>query len=59
MGYYWSFDEVAKKMESNIVRGLKDTYNISKKHKIDNRKAAMVLAVERVLEAFNHKGIWP
>ena len=59
MGYYWSFDEVAKKMESNIVRGLKDTYNISKKHKIDNRKAAMVLAVDRVLEAFNHKGIWP
>ena len=37
----------------------KDTYNISKKHKIDNRKAAMVLAVDRVLEAFNHKGIWP
>ena len=26
---------------------------------IDNRKAAMVLAVSRVLEAFNHKGIWP
>ena len=59
MGYYWSFDEVAKKMESNIVRGLKDTHNISKKHKIDNRKAAMVLAVGRVLEAFEHKGIWP
>ena len=59
MGYYWSFDEVAKKMESNIVRGLNDTHNISKKHKIDNRKAAMVLAVGRVLEAFEHKGIWP
>ena len=59
MGYYWSFDEVAKKMESNIVRGLKDTHSISKKHKIDNRKAAMVLAVGRVLEAFEHKGIWP
>ena len=46
-------------MESNIVRGLKDTHGISKKHKIDNRKAAMVLAVGRVLEAFEHKGIWP
>jgi len=23
------------------------------------RKATMVLAVERVLEAFNQKGIWP
>jgi len=34
-------------------------YELSKKHNIDNRKAAMVLAVGRVLEAFDHKGIWP
>jgi glutamate dehydrogenase/leucine dehydrogenase len=32
---------------------------MSKKHKIDMRKAAMALAVERVVEAFNQKGIWP
>ena len=59
MGYYWSFDEVASKMESNIVRGLKDMHELAQKHNIDNRRAAMVLAVSRVLEAFNHKGIWP
>ena len=59
MGYYWTFDEVASKMETNIVKGLKDMHELSKKHNIDNRRAAMVLAVERVLEAFNHKGIWP
>ena len=59
MGYYWTFDEVAHKMESNITRGFKDAYELSKKHKIDMRRATMVLAVERVLEAFNQKGIWP
>ena len=59
MGYYWSFDEVAGKMEANIVRGLKDSHDISKKYKIDMRRAAMVLAVQRVMEAFEHKGIWP
>jgi len=59
MGYYWSFDEVAKKMEVNIVKGFKDIYALSKKHKIDMRRAAMVLAVSRVMEAFEHKGIWP
>lgn len=59
MGYYWTFDEVAKKMEEHIVRGFKDTQALSKKHKIDMRKAAMVLAVGRVLEAFEHRGIWP
>ncbi|HEU05211.1 MAG TPA: Glu/Leu/Phe/Val dehydrogenase [Nitrosopumilus sp.] len=59
MGYYWSFNEVANKMEDHIVRGFKDTLAVSKKYKIDMRKAAMVVAVSRVVEAFNHKGIWP
>jgi len=59
MGYYWSFDEVAKKMEDHITRGFKDTYARAKKYNIDMRKAAMVLAVERVVEAFNQRGLWP
>ncbi len=59
MGYYWSFDEVANKMEANITKGFKDAYALSKKHKIDMRKATMALAVQRVVEAFNQKGIWP
>jgi len=59
MGYYWTFDEVAKKMEEHIVRGFSDTHELSKKHGIDMRKAAMVLAVGRVVEAFEHRGIWP
>ncbi|RNJ76127.1 MAG: Glu/Leu/Phe/Val dehydrogenase [Nitrosopumilus sp. D6] len=59
MGYYWSYDEVAKKMEANITKGFKDVYARSKKYKVDMRKAAMVLAVERVTEAFDQKGIWP
>jgi glutamate dehydrogenase/leucine dehydrogenase len=59
MGYYWTFDEVANKMEKNITKGFKDAFEVSKKHKVDMRKATMVLAVGRVLEAFNQKGIWP
>jgi glutamate dehydrogenase/leucine dehydrogenase len=46
-------------MEVKIVKGLKDMHELAQKHNIDNRRAAMVLAVSRVLEAFNHKGIWP
>ncbi|MFB5623155.1 MAG: Glu/Leu/Phe/Val dehydrogenase, partial [Nitrosarchaeum sp.] len=59
MGYYWSFDEVANKMEANITKGFKDAYALAKKHKIDMRRASMALAVSRVVEAFNQKGIWP
>ncbi len=58
-GYYWSFDEVANKMETNIVQGLNDMYSLAQKEKIDNRRAAMALAVQRVVEAFEIKGIWP
>ena len=59
MGYYWTFDEVAQKMEANITKGFRDAHALSKKHNVDMRKATMVLAIERVLEAFNQKGIWP
>jgi len=59
MGYYWTFNEVAKKMEDHITRGFRDTYALSKKHQVDMRRAAMVLAVSRVVEAFNHRGLWP
>jgi glutamate dehydrogenase/leucine dehydrogenase len=59
MGYYWTFNEVAKKMEDHITRGFRDTYALSKKHQVDMRQAAMVLAVSRVVEAFNHRGLWP
>ena len=40
MGYYWTFDEVASKMEAKIVKGLNDTHELSKKHDIDNRKSS-------------------
>ena len=59
MGYYWSFDEVANKMEKNITKGFKDAYEMSKKHKVDMRKATMALAVQRVVDAFEERGIWP
>jgi len=59
MGYYWTFDEVAEKMEHHITRGFKDTLALSRKYKIDMRRAAMVLAVTRVVEAFKAKGLWP
>lgn len=58
-GYYWTFDEVAGKMEAKITAGFRDTMALSKKHKVDMRRAAMVLAVGRVMESFEHRGLWP
>ena len=59
MGYYWSFEEVSRKMEIQITKGFKDAYDLSIERKIDMRRATMALAVQRVVDAFEHKGIWP
>lgn len=59
MGYYWSFDEVAGKMEDHLVRGFNDTYSMSIEEKIDMRRAAMAVAVKRVYDAFIIRGQWP
>ena len=59
MGYYWSFEEVSEKMEEKITKGFRDAYKLSVERKIDMRKATMVLAVQRVIDAFQLRGIWP
>lgn len=59
MRYYWGFDEVAKKMEEHITGGFHNVRKVGEKHKIDMRRAAMVVAVESVVEAHRHKGVWP
>ena len=59
MGYYWPFNEVASKMEDHLVRGFNATYEMSQDKSVDMRRAAMAVAVERVVEAFMIKGMWP
>jgi glutamate dehydrogenase/leucine dehydrogenase len=59
MGYYWSFDEVASKMEDHLVRGFDATYQMSQEKSVDMRRAAMAVAVQRVVDAFVIKGMWP
>ena len=59
MGYYWEFDEVAKKMEDHITRGFHESHKAGEKYKVDMRRAAMVVAVSRVLDAHRNKGVWP
>lgn len=59
MGQYWAFDEVAAKMEGHLVRGFDDTYKISQEKNVDMRRAAMAVAVKRVVDAFTIKGMWP
>ena len=58
-GQYWGFVHVAKLMEDHLVTGFKDAYELSQKKNIDMRRACMAIAVKRVMEAFELRGIWP
>ena len=59
IGQYWGFVHVAKLMEEHLVTGFKDAFELSKKKNIDMRRACMAIAVKRVVEAFELRGIWP
>jgi glutamate dehydrogenase/leucine dehydrogenase len=43
----------------NITKSFFDVYDTHEKYKVDMRKAATLLAVQRVVEAINIRGLWP
>ncbi len=47
---YWSEEKVNKKLEVIMKKAFKDVWNSSKKHKVDLRMGADVLAVERIVK---------
>lgn len=54
-GYYWTEEEVKKKLEIKITRALEDIWNYSQKYRVDLRTAAFVLAVDRIAKAMELK----
>ena len=58
-GQYWGFVHVAKLMEDHLISGFDDAWDLAKKKNIDMRRACMAIAVKRVVEAFELRGIWP
>jgi glutamate dehydrogenase (NAD(P)+) len=56
---YWTEEEVNKRLDINITKSFYDVYDTHTKYKVDMRKAATLLAVKRVVEALNIRGLWP
>ncbi|MEO9295912.1 MAG: Glu/Leu/Phe/Val dehydrogenase [Nitrososphaera sp.] len=56
---YWSEDEVNQKLDKNITKAFLDIYKTHEDYKVNMRKASMVLAVNRVVEATKIRGLWP
>ena len=55
----WTLGEVRDKLKEKMTAAFGDVYGISREKGINMRKAAIVLAVQRVVDAIKARGIWP
>jgi glutamate dehydrogenase (NAD(P)+) len=58
-GFFWPLAEVNQKLESIMVRSYHDVHKVSEERHVHNRTAAYVLAIQRVVDAINIRGIYP
>ncbi len=56
---YWTEEEVNNRLDKNITKSFHDVYDALNKYNVDMRKAATLLAINRVVEATKIRGIWP
>ena len=56
---FWDEEQVNRKLEVVMVRAFEDVHALAKKHRVDMRTAAYILAVDRVAKATESRGIWP
>jgi len=56
---YWTEQYVNERLDSNITKAFSDVYDIHVKRNLNMRKASMILAVNKVVEAIKIRGLWP
>jgi glutamate dehydrogenase (NAD(P)+) len=58
-GFFWDEEEVNRQLEKIMIRAFHEVSASAEKHKVHNRIGAYVLAVGRVAEATNVRGLFP
>ena len=56
---FWKEEEVNRRLEEIMTEAFYDVLRAAKKHRVDMRMAAYMLAVARVAEATRLRGIYP
>ncbi|MEM2855588.1 MAG: Glu/Leu/Phe/Val dehydrogenase [Candidatus Nitrosocaldaceae archaeon] len=56
---YWSHEKVINMLEEKMVNAFNDVYNTANEYEKELRMGSMILAINRVVEAINDRGIWP
>ncbi|GAB4073858.1 NAD-specific glutamate dehydrogenase [Barrientosiimonas marina] len=55
-GYYWSAENVANMLQSNLVNAFNKVYDASETHKVNMRLAAFMVGIRRLAEAVRFRG---
>ncbi len=56
---YWTETEVNDRLDTNITKAFSGVYDTHIKHNTDMRKASMIVALNRVVDAIKIRGLWP
>ena len=58
-GYFWDVNDVNSRLERVMSGSYRGVADVAKKHGVNNRTAAYIVAVGRVVEAMRVRGIYP
>jgi glutamate dehydrogenase (NAD(P)+) len=56
MNFYWSVEEVLKRLDDKISVAFHAVLDMSLKEKVYMRDAAYLVSIERVVKAMQHRG---
>jgi len=56
---FWDEDDVNRRLERVMVKAFADVHTTAKRHQVDMRTGAYILAIDRVATATRVRGIWP
>jgi len=57
--FFWSEEEINRQLQGIMVRSFRDVWDFSQAHGAPMRLGALMLAVDKVAEAVQARGIWP
>ncbi len=57
--FFWEEEVINQRLESTMVRTFNDVIDTAAREKLDNRSAALLIAVKRVADAMAARGIYP
>jgi len=58
MGYFWTEEVVNARLEQTMVQACGEVHSTAKKHGVSLRKAAYILALDRVATVYRQRGIF-